>query len=313
MKDYIVVLILLRNFDKNFVHIFTIEGKFGMIKNIDNNDLKASFNYLYMTYFGESQIEKEEINRLPELLRDCKVFIDVGASLGMYTYYANKFMDNGDIISIEADPDRAAELKSNCLKWGIKSNNRIRVIHAIAGDSRDTSYFFKTGSYISGGVFMVSERSDNYERVEVPQLILDDYYNNLKTVIKIDVEGSEYRVLKGASKFLEDHNNTKFIIGIHSWGDRERGKMPIDLLKFLYSRNLSITKTTNHLTANYLFEHKGCSKSSLLFSYLRYTPLLLARQIYRNVFPKPVILFIERKSNMLRKKKIVTNKLESQV
>ena len=268
--------------------------------------LKTAFDYLYKTYFGQSQIEKDEIERLPALLKDCRMFIDVGASLGMYTYFANKILKDADIVAIEADPDRFPELKKNCAKWEKDSNNRIKAIHAIAGDSREPKTFFKTGTHISGGIFTIAERSDHYERVQLPQVILDDYYQDVNTTIKIDVEGAEYRVLSGALKYLK-RVGTKFIIGIHSWGDRERGKMPMHVLWLLYSKKLNIKKSTNRLTANYIFEQNDRPASALRLSYIRYAPLLFARQVYRNYLPRTFIRWFERKLNELRKKEIDHN------
>jgi len=266
--------------------------------------LDAALAYLYKTYFGEQQIEKEEIGRLPELLAECNLFVDIGASLGMYTYFANKILSGARIYAIEADPDRFAELQQNCVKWEKEGLNQIKAIHAIAGDSKESAKFFKTGTHISGGVFAISERADDYNVVEVPQVMLDDFYDpNRKAVVKIDVEGAEYRVLKGAAKFLVDAH-TKFIVGIHSWGDRERGKTPMDLLRFLFSKHLNISKTSNHLTANYLFDHTESRRAVLLWRYMIHAPLLLARQLYRGLLPRPIIRYVERTLNRLRKRKI---------
>ncbi|MEN8107102.1 MAG: FkbM family methyltransferase [Pseudomonadota bacterium] len=268
--------------------------------------LKESFDYLYKTYFGELQIEKDEMERLPKLLNGCELFIDVGASLGMYTYFANKILDNAEIIAVEADPDRFRELEKNCVKWETEGSNRIKAVFAAAGDSRDTLEFFKTGSHISGSVFTIPERSDTYERVVVPQIMLDDYYlQGRKTFVKIDVEGAEYRVMEGATRLIED-GETQFAIGIHSWGDKERKKTPMDLLRLLFSKNLSISKTSNHMTSNYLFEPATCSKSALFVSYMKYTPMLLFRQIYRWAVPRPVGRAMEKMFNALRQRRFAS-------
>jgi FkbM family methyltransferase len=270
----------------------------------NHEEIRASFEYLYKTYFGESQIEKDEIRTLPKLLSECDLFIDVGASLGMYTYYANRFMKHAKIMAIEADPDRFKELETNCRKWSRESNNQIRAVNAIAGDSREPANFFRTGTHISGGVFTISERFDNYDIVKVPQIMLDDFYDpRQKTVVKIDVEGAEYRVLSGATSLISNVH-TKLIIGIHSWGDRERKKTPMDVLRFLFARGLSVAKTSNRLTANYVFQYTDVGSTMLIMNYLKYAPFLLARQVYRFGMPKRSLRFIEMTLNSLRKKKV---------
>ena len=270
----------------------------------DSTDqLKEAFDYLYKTYFGELQIEKDEIERLPALLDGCELFIDVGASLGMYTYFANKILDNAEIIATEADPDRFEELKQNCAKWAKQGSNEITAVFAAAGDSRDTLRFFKTGSHISGSVFAIPERSDTFERVEVPQIMLDDYFvAKRRTFVKIDVEGAEYRVMNGATQLI-DGGTTSFAIGIHSWGDKERKITPMDFLQLLYSKHMSISKSSNHMTSNYIFRPANCGKTALFFSYLKYVPMLLIRQTYRWAVPRPIGRAMEKVFNSLRRRR----------
>jgi len=46
-----------------------------------------------------------------------------------------------------------------------------------------------------------------------------------KTLIKIDVEGAELRVLNGCTRLIEQHNS-EFFVELSWWGDRERGSSP---------------------------------------------------------------------------------------
>lgn len=263
---------------------------------------EVAIKHLYKTYFGENQIEKDEIKNLPNLLVDCDVFIDVGASLGMYTYYANKILKNSLIIAIEADPDRYAELKQNCLQWEKESSNKIKALNKIVGDSKTTMTFHKTGSNISGGLFPIPDRADNYEQVTVPQVMLDEfYYPDKKTVIKVDVEGAEYRVLQGASLHFKN-KHTNFLIEIHWWGDPERGTTSLDVLKFFYSKQMSIIKTVKGHRSNYFFQplEKGQSKP---VSYIKATPFLVAKFCYGRFIPRSMRKLRERYVNEKRKRK----------
>lgn len=271
----------------------------------DSDSMKEAFDYLYKTYFGESQIEKDEIDRLPEFLDGRDVFIDVGASLGMYTYFANKVMTNGLIIAIEADPDRYDELEKNCKKWQKESTNIIKPLFSAAGDSHDGLSFYKTESHISGGVFEIPERADNFVEVNVSQLMLDDFYEEgKKYFVKIDVEGAECRVLEGAITLI-DSGDTSLAVGIHSWGDKERNKTPMSVLHFMFNKRMAISKTSNHMTANYLFSPAESGKIVLFFSYCCYAPMLLFRQVYRKFVPRTLARKIEKLFNRIRRKKII--------
>jgi FkbM family methyltransferase len=265
-------------------------------------ELDTAFKHLYKTYFGELQHEKEEIENLPNILAGCDIFIDVGASLGMFTYYANETLENSLIIAVEADPDRYEELNENCIKWEKKGTNKIIAVNKILGECNKNTTFYKTGTNISGGLFPVDERSNAYKPIGIQQITLDEFYEPQKQiVIKIDVEGAEYRVIQGATKHLEN-GNTNFLIELHWWGDRERKKTSLDVLRFLYSKNMSITKTVKVHTSNYLFQ-PAREGGILLPSYIRYAPLLLSKTIYGKYIPKPIRTLRENLLNVKRKKK----------
>jgi FkbM family methyltransferase len=264
-------------------------------------ELREAFDHLYSTYFGERQHEREEVEHFPTLLTDCEVFIDVGASLGMYTYYANKVLTHAKIIAVEADPDRFEELKRNCEKWQAESSNTIVAVHAALGDSREPVEFFKTGTQISGGFFPVNERSTNFTKVQVPQALLDDLYEDgRRTLVKIDVEGAEYRILQGASKHLRS-GNTRFLIEFHWWGDRERRTTTMDVLRFLYSQRFAIEKTVRVHTSNYhVWPARGMNT---LAGYLKVAPLLAAKTFYGKYVPKKVRKIREHALNRRRRQR----------
>jgi len=93
-------------------------------------------------YFGENMHEKEVINALPYLLRSAEVFVDVGASIGQYTFFGNKIMNNGKIYAIEADPLRFERLDKLCKEWEKSSTNKIFPIHAAAAESNTKVSFY---------------------------------------------------------------------------------------------------------------------------------------------------------------------------
>jgi FkbM family methyltransferase len=264
-------------------------------------DIQEAFDHLYDTYFGENQHEREEIENLPQLLVGCELFIDVGASLGMFTYFANEAMSDGTIIAIEADPDRYQELAKNCAKWERKGTNTIKAVHAALGDSREPVRFFTTGSQISGGFFPVDERSGAYRAVEVPQMLLDDFFQEeSSTLVKIDVEGAELRVLHGAEVHLAS-GSTRFLIEMHWWGDRDRGTTTLDVLRFLHGHSMAIEKTVKPHTSNYHVYPARAARPTP--GYVRVAPLLLGKAFYGKYVPQRVRDARERRLNRRRRQK----------
>ena len=96
------------------------------------------FQGLSKAYFSEEMHEKSIIEHLPKLLASVKLFIDIGASLGQYTYFANKVMLGGEIIAIEADPIRFEQLKHNCQKWESESGGRNKLTPVQAAASNQS-------------------------------------------------------------------------------------------------------------------------------------------------------------------------------
>jgi FkbM family methyltransferase len=261
-----------------------------------------AFAYLYRTYFGDHVIEKDEIARLPELLVGTDLFIDAGASLGQYTYFANKAMRDGRIIAIEADPERFAELERNCSKWEAEGSNKITAINAAVGDGHDPITFYITSSQISGGFFPVPERSDLYHPIEVAQVTLDDYFESgVRTLIKIDTEGGEFRAMRGSEAHIQG-GDTRFILEIAWWGDRERKTNAREILKFLRSRRLHMKKLSHRHSSNYLIS-KAAPGESVTSDYVKAAPILLAKAYYGRWVPQKVRLARERAMNTWRKRR----------
>lgn len=205
---------------------------------MDKNEV---YEILNKAYFSEEHHEKGVIEHLPELLEDARLFVDIGASLGQYTFFANKCMKGGEILAIEADPIRYERLKQNCAEWQVSSSNQINALNAAMSGKDGKIKFYTTNSNISGGLFTnplahIDEKKRKavaWEEILVDSFKLDTLYNdNVPDLIKMDVEGSELRVLKGAQNILTK-GRTKFLIELHEWPDPEGQKNISQVLEFM--------------------------------------------------------------------------------
>ena len=75
-----------------------------------------------------------------------------------------------------------------------------------------------------------------FEKIQVRAIKLDTLFKDKvePDFIKIDVEGSELRVLKGAREILKK-GRAKFLIEVHSWVDPEGQKSPEDVYRLMKS------------------------------------------------------------------------------
>lgn len=171
----------------------------------------------------------------------------------MYTFYANATLENAEIIALEADGDRYTELERNAQSWQSESSNSIQALLAAAGNDESPIVFYRTGTHISGALFEVSE---------------------------------------GAQELLRSRR-ARFLVGIHSWGDKERGKTPLWVLRFMFKHRMDIAPTGTSMTANYLFTPSERNQPHRALQYLQYTPMLFARQTYRMIAPRKLAHWLE--------------------
>ena len=178
---------------------------------------------------------KDTLISLLPIISNVKCFVDVGASLGQYTRFANRHMKNGVIYAIEPDPIRFEELERNCKKWEQTSSNRIVAVHAAVANEAGTIEFFTTNSNTSGGLFVhdVKNADVQWETTAVPAITLDAFFADKKPdFVKMDIEGAELRALQGAEGILKK-KGAQFFVEIHSWADPKGQKNQNDVLQYM--------------------------------------------------------------------------------
>jgi FkbM family methyltransferase len=236
--------------------------------------------------------EAVEIEALASLLRDCKRFIDVGANIGQYTWFASQSLPGGEIVAIEADPRLVEELRVCAAGWASSSGTSITVIHAAIADQRGEIPFYRDADVTTGSIW---NRPTAQDVLTVPARRLDDLVDpGEATLVKIDIEGAEYRALLGARRLL-DASNVSFLVELHGWGDPELKKYPVDVAMFMMRSGYSVRKVGTH----YIFLR--CRHWPHV-SYLRVAPLLLAKYIYRRWFSfmAPFVLYLSRRGLLTR-------------
>lgn len=132
------------------------------------------------------------------------VFVDVGAHIGFYTLIgAHSVGNSGHVFSFEADP-----LNYSCLKRHAAPYSWIQTFHTAVWETSGTLRFERSSSGGESGWGTVTNvRTLGGEQVDVPSLSLDDWLTShpltALRLIKLDAEGSEPAILRGAKRLLD--------------------------------------------------------------------------------------------------------------
>lgn len=137
--------------------------------------------------------------------------MDIGANTGQYALLCNKIFDTSCIIySFEPTANSFQKLKIN--------TERIDNIHSYnlgMGESSKKSriYYSKPGS-VQSSLFRnnFSELSENIELTTIDEFCSKNGIEKIN-ILKLDVEGYEFQVLKGAKKFINTVEYIQFEFG----------------------------------------------------------------------------------------------------
>lgn len=159
------------------------------------------------TGIWEQKIAKQIKNILPK----DGVFIDIGANIGYHSLLASKILSGGGHI-YSFEPQHSIYLQ--LLKSVEKNNLKNITVYNTALSDRVGSETLYIREENSGGSTLLSlpvmESFQVGSRVSVELATLDSFLENFPSVdlIKIDVEGYEYEVFRGAQKLLEKYHPT---------------------------------------------------------------------------------------------------------
>ena len=209
-----------------------------IIDSADGRKFKADltdgmYNALYFTGF----YEKNETLYFRNVIKPGEVVLDIGANFGWYTTLFSELVGKtGKIVSFEPVPRIYRELLEN-----IALNDPLKNITAIQtslGD-REGTVTINTFQGLSHGHSSISTLGrEDYTTCSVPMTTLDacidDHLNGRRiAMIKMDVEGAEMMVIRGAEQLLRNAADVRIMFEINSETASAFDYHPTDIIKTL--------------------------------------------------------------------------------
>jgi FkbM family methyltransferase len=144
---------------------------------------------------------------LKAFLQKGMVYVDVGANIGSHAINAARLVGSaGSVFAFEADPDTFRLLSDNIDANGLRN---LILKQICVSDHVGTLSFYKHKDSAKSSVVDRGEKLS----VTLPSDTLDNLIADKKIdVLKVDVEGAELSVLRGARAIFNDHRRPSIVI-----------------------------------------------------------------------------------------------------
>lgn len=160
--------------------------------------------------------EYNDMAFLLHFLRKTDLFIDIGANIGSYSILAGAHIE-ADTLSFEPVPTTFQHLLNNI--YINRAGNIIKAHNVALGSKDDTINFTSALDTVN---HVAVQDSENTIQVTLTRLdkVLENVNHNRPILMKIDVEGFETEVIKGATDTLANKNVKAIIIELNGSGAR---------------------------------------------------------------------------------------------
>jgi len=153
--------------------------------------------------------EPETTEYMKRHIKPGGIVADVGANVGYYTLIMARMVGpKGLVYAFEPNDELRAILRRNVIANGYR--DRVRILPYAVTDNIGTATFFENRGH---GQNSLEPRKGTVAVKEVQTITLDWIFGPLPTVnlVKIDVEGTEVKVIRGLRKTMEKYPDMAII------------------------------------------------------------------------------------------------------
>lgn len=181
--------------------------------------------------------EKDEIRRFTSEIKDGMCFVDIGANIGLYTALALRCMKtSGLILAVEPAEENFVFLEKN-IEENRYPNSRVKVIaeRVALSDRKGEAVLHKNPENKGDNRLYKDTILQETEKVRVISLdeLCEHYTIQAINIIKMDVQGTEKKVLNGALKVLRQSPQCTLFMEFWASGIERAGDSPASVFKLL--------------------------------------------------------------------------------
>lgn len=191
----------------------------------------------YSEIFTLGEFEPPQSAAVRALLRPGDHVVDVGANLGWFTMLmAAQVKPDGKVWAIEPMPPTLAALEENV---GLNPTLNVTVLPlALGAEEGELDLHLFEGLPHGHASASTLGRSD-YESYRVPVRTLDALLDGERapSFVKVDVEGSELDVLKGAERLLGGERPPMWMLEVNYETSAALGYRPVEMLEPFHRRD----------------------------------------------------------------------------
>jgi FkbM family methyltransferase len=203
--------------------ILVLLGQKNTILNTGRTNMQVSSIEDIGTVFSSLSDEYFHVYKI--LGNNVKTVVDVGANIGQFSNAIKTWYPQANIHAFEPDPQVFEILESNL------SSDNVTLYNYALSEKKETLKFYKSqGSLVSS----IIKTKESKSSITVDAVPLDGLIKDIKSIdlFKIDVEGAEINVLKGAHKTLK---KSKYLLIEMSFERPTNNITNLDVLNEIYT------------------------------------------------------------------------------
>jgi FkbM family methyltransferase len=169
--------------------------------------------------------DREERRLLRRFVKPGSLAVDVGANIGVYAVFLSRLVGaSGSVLAFEPEPQNFARLQD-----AVRGRRNVAAFRAAVGEASGPSHL-----YLSGALNVDHRSYDSGEDrhcMPVEMVAIDDCLDGRSvSTMKIDVQGFELSVLKGAARTLARSSGMMLLVEVWPSGLKAAGTSAQELV-----------------------------------------------------------------------------------